>query len=361
MRKLFYFLALSAIVLGMASCGNEPEMDALQIEVKPLSTQVMVCITPADNKAPYAIWAVGKAGADDEGGIDQYIADFVAAKDYDEWSSSSTVREGPNRIIMGTSPESTYYAIACLIAKDEETGKAKIVGKPRYALFTTLPANTLNGEFSVSATKKVHFSSGNAYQTEAGFTIRIQEEQWKRYGSTQSYPRDLFQWGTTKMLANTFFIPSSDEWYYLFRERDRADELFAHAKVNDVDGLIILPDDWKEPEDYHVKSCKEMEMEWDEATHTYAQGETFDGYAQNVFGYWEWKILEFYGAVFLPFTWEWSGMNVAWYWSATESAESAIGAHALNFNKYWLYLRALKATSMEKTGSAALRPVRVVE
>lgn len=51
MKKLFTFFAISAIVLGMASCGdgNEPEASDFQIEVQALYDRARVVVTPPAN------------------------------------------------------------------------------------------------------------------------------------------------------------------------------------------------------------------------------------------------------------------------------------------------------------------------
>ncbi len=171
----------------------------------------------------------------------------------------------------------------------------------------------LNGEFSVSATKKVRFSQGNlqfnaalgthqcADGTTKQGTWRFAENQYDTIGRantlisssyegwidlfaygtsgwnsganmyepwSRSYYHDNFNvggsssndltgvyayadWGVYNAISNGGDQPSlwrclsKEEAEYLFYSRPNANNLFGYATVNNVKGLIILPDNWQ--------------------------------------------------------------------------------------------------------------------
>ena len=135
-----------------------------------------------------------------------------------------------------------------------------------------LPAGALPGEFSVSATKKVHFSKGNLT-----YDVNASTDKWKFYEHQYDYATDydanlisLFTWGydaTKSIVPNgteyvtghttdgETFSKSEDwgyvfggessvwrtlttaEWTYLFNNHTKK-----WATVNGVNGYVIAPD-----------------------------------------------------------------------------------------------------------------------
>ena len=209
--------------------------------------------------------------------------------------------------IKGLKPQTVYYYCAWLFlnGKQYEYGDIK--------QFETLEGNVYAiGKFSVSNTKKVAFSSGNLQYQASKDTWRFAENQWDYIGGansniSSSYSGwiDLFGWGTgdnpTKSSSysddyyyfsdwgknkinneapNTWRTLTKDEWNYLFEDRQNSYSLYGTATVNNVHGLIILPDDWNEPNLSFTSGTKEWE--------------------DNVYSTAEWKELEYEGAVFLP-------------------------------------------------------------
>ena len=77
------------------------------------------------------------------------------------------------------------------------------------------------------------------------------------------------------------------EWTYLIYGRVHANCLMGQGKVNNVNGLILLPDGWKTPSSVKF---------------TYGLGNDFcsDSYLTNVYSQEEWAVMQSYGAVFLP-------------------------------------------------------------
>ena len=244
--------------------------------------------------------------------------------------------------IKGLKPQTMYYYCAWLFlnGKQYEYGDIK--------QFETLEGNIYAiGEFSISNSKKVAFSSGNLQYQASTKTWRFAENQWDYIGGansniSSSYSGwiDLFGWGTgnnpTKSSTsysdystfvdwgknkinneapNTWRTLTRAEWYYLFEGRQNSHSLYGTATVNNVFGLIILPDDWNEPNLSFTSGIK--------------------GWENNVYSTAEWKELEYEGAVFLPAAGARYGSGVddvqdeGYYWSVTKDGN--YWAYDLNF------------------------------
>ena len=191
--------------------------------------------------------------------------------------------------------------------------------------------------FSISADKQIYFSQGNLqYQASTG-TWRFAEQQYDMIGadnanasSTYNGWIDLFCWGTSgwNSGANAYqpyststkygdFYPggnynnnltgdyanadwgvynaisnggnqaglwrtlTNDEWEYLINSRTDAANKMGIAKVNNTNGLVLLPDDWTIP----------IGMEF-----TSGAGD----FSQNNYSAEDWTKMEENGAVFLP-------------------------------------------------------------
>ena len=233
-------------------------------------------------------------------------------------------------------------------------------------------------EFSVSDSTKVYFSQGNLqYQASTG-TWRFAEHQYDMIGSdnsniSSSYSGwiDLFGWGTSgwNSGANAYqpyststsysdYYPggsysndltgsyanadwgvynkisnggnsagmwrtlTNSEWYYLISGRAQASRLMGQGRVNNVNGLILLPDGWETPSSVKF---------------TYDPG----NYSTNVYSLDEWAVMESYGAVFLPAAGYRRGTDVGdvgsygYYWSS--SADGYDYAYYLYFVSYGVY------------------------
>ena len=197
---------------------------------------------------------------------------------------------GSEYTITGLEPETTYEVMVEAVFDSGLTGSQSPI-----VTFTTIgeEADPVEGEFSVSATKKVQFAKGNlryegdteGYEAEWSMAPQQYEifgESNVRVRSGNTYPtspRDLFcwsntdtrygiynyyydseeetqeyfhgdftDWGTnpnvTAALGAGWSTLNKDEWTYLLTERENAATLKAFATVNNVKGLILLPDDW---------------------------------------------------------------------------------------------------------------------
>ena len=163
-----------------------------------------------------------------------------------------------------------------------------------------VPQGAIDGLFSVSATQQVWFSQGNLQYKASTNTWRFAEHQWdclrlENENVSPSYDGwiDLFGWGTSGYdhgaichqpwstsgnnsdyyayrsfeynlydqtgqadwgynaisnggyTQNQWRTLTSDEWSYLFFNRDTPSGIrFAKAIVSDVEGLVVLPDNW---------------------------------------------------------------------------------------------------------------------
>ena len=249
-----------------------------------------------------------------------------------------------------------------------------VVTEQNYAeldsiVFVDVPAGTLSGEFSISATEKVRFSQGNLQYQASTDTWRFAEHQWDMvgmgYGQTNesnycyiggtvensdnrqissSYAGwiDLFGWGTGNNPTNTSTSYSDyptfvdwgvnkiknggntanqwrtltyDEWYYLFYTRTNASNLRGQATVNGITGYVFLADG-VDPASLGFKASP-------------------NNWTTNDYTVEEWSQLEAVGAVFLPAAGARDGAEVdyvgysGYYWSATPYDE--YGAYFLFF------------------------------
>ena len=236
----------------------------------------------------------------------------------------------------------------------------------------------IKAAFSVSDSKQVYFSQGNLqYQASTG-TWRFAEHQYDIIGSdnsniSSSYSGwiDLFGWGTSGWNSganayqpyststdNSDYYPggdytnnltdsyanadwgvynkisnggnqaglwrtlTDDEWQYLISGRAQASRLMGQGRVNNVNGLILLPDGWETPSSVKF---------------TYDPG----NYSTNVYSLDEWTVMESYGAVFLPAAGYRYGSDVfdvgsyGYYWSS--SASGSYYADYRSFSSNYVY------------------------
>lgn len=213
------------------------------------------------------------------------------------------------------------------------------------------PVEPLEGVFSVSPDKQVHFSKGNLQYTQSTNTWAFAENQYGMIGGanindsdladkidlfgwsgstgiakwgvsvsedSEDYSGDFVDWGMNMDDGITWRTLSTEEWQYLIFYRTDAGSKYGVASIyvttddsERVNGLVILPDNWICPE-----------------------GATFRGgmsndYGEQAFGDYQsfsleqWKKLESAGAVFLPATGRREGNNVysafeyGNYWSSS--------------------------------------------
>ena len=198
---------------------------------------------------------------------------------------------------------------------------------------------TLVGEFSVAIDKKVHFSQGNLQYQRATNTWRFANNQYDFIGEGNSNITDnqyqgwidsfgwgtgtapilytandqtysaFYDWGSNKIsnggnMPNVWSTLARSEWVYIFHERPFAETLFAFGSVNDVPGLIILPDEWSLPDGPTFNTAAQQGLEWKISSSSGVDLSYYNGtgelYTSNSYNIDEWKKMEIAGAVFLP-------------------------------------------------------------
>jgi len=227
---------------------------------------------------------------------------------------------------------------------------------------STTPVGTLKGLFTINNIgTQVFFSQGNLQYigSAAEPYWQFAEHQWDYIGSnlgqnstSETADRDLFGWGTSgynhgatayrpwststsagqyhaygnssynlydqsgqadwgyNAIANGSNQENSgwrtltkDEWGYVFNTRTNAALKKGHGKVNGVNGMILLPDDWTLPEGLSFTSGNSS---W-----------------ANVYNAEQWAQMEANGAVFLPAAGERNGTSLnnvgsyGYYWSSS--------------------------------------------
>lgn len=187
-----------------------------------------------------------------------------------------------------------------------------------------IQAGALGGVFSVAPGRKVRFSQGNLQYNAASDEWRFANRQYDYIGmENASFSKaskgwtDLFAWGNAgyRKAKPWYYSPLPEkygdgernitgtqyewgvgveivnggleknvwrtltvyEWHYLLAQRQYAPNLFAMAKVGDVVGVVVLPDDW-------------VERGFDTLCNGAMYGYTLE----------EWGRMERFGAVFLP-------------------------------------------------------------
>ena len=273
--------------------------------------------------------------------------------------------------LLNVAATGTFYKAPSMTAWTENS----VSGIPTG--WTVLPVGALKGKFTInSGGGKVYFSQGNLQYQASTDTWRFAPNQYDMIGSdnaniSDSYTGwiDLLGWGTgnnptnsstnsgdystftdwgTNAIsnggntANMWHTLTKDEWVYLFNTRSTTSGVrFAKAKVNDVCGIILLPDDWSTS--YYT---------------LYSTNTNSANYTSNVISLSDWtSSLEPNGAVFLPAGGSRGGTNVGgvglWgdYWSSTPSNSN---------DAYYLYLYTDALNPASITGCFGGRSVRLV-
>lgn len=250
---------------------------------------------------------------------------------------------------------------------------AKVNGNTAYGAVETFSTDG-NHSFSVGYGKYVKFSQGNLQYQPSTDTWRFAEHQYDVYGRSaednigSSGWIDLFAWGTgddpmfvggynsskddydykesftdwgNNQIGNdspyTWRTLTKDEWEYLFSYRLNSKALYGLAKVNNINGLVLLPDNFETPKALSFNSGRE------------------DGYQTNVYTASEFERMEKAGAVFLP-----ANGNSGYYWSSGYRREHDTNPYK---NSYYAYLLHFRGDSfyIESYGTFHQFAVRLVQ
>ena len=224
------------------------------------------------------------------------------------------------------------------------------------------------GSFSISnddgkTTKQIHFSPGNLYNDGHGYFFENEQYEYHTYDSSgyiwglfgwstrdayfnygmststssRDYSGQFVDWGHAIDFSNTWCTLSIEEWLYLISGRLNAAQKVGYATVNNVHGIIFLPDSFTDP-----KKNKDSESFVPKST---------TGWDANVYttgGNWE--AMEDAGAVFLPAAGQREGSDVlsegilGGYWSSSESTIDYSQASAMIFlsdsvDEFWDFSR----------------------
>ena len=259
------------------------------------------------------------------------------------------------------------FAIGCDASWVEDRDFGRPVRPVRSSGQSNIPTGAIDGLFSVSASQQVYFSQGNLQYQASTNTWRFADNQYDYVGSTNSNISstytgwiDLFGWGTSGYnhgancyqpwstsqtssdyyaygsytynlydqtgkadwgynpisnggnTANQWRTLTQQEWDYVFNTRTTVSNIrYAKAKVNNVNGVILLPDDWNSST-FSLSSTNTYNASFNSNTITTSQ----------------WNTFENAGAVFLPAAGNRNGTEVSnvntkgFYWTATSDGSS---------------------------------------
>lgn len=247
-----------------------------------------------------------------------------------------------------------------------------------------LPQDALPCEFSVSATKKVHFSKGNLYwnghhfkfeENQSGFSntgsildpTHLNHFFWsknasvataEKYNESGESASDVFFTNATEETANKNFSVnflsgkyrtlSKEEWEYLFKYRKNASNKYGYATVSGAslgnsNGVIILPDNFNDP---NTNLCPEYRGK-------FVPGKA-KGWEGNRYDESGWNAMESAGAVFLPAAGYRNDSKIfdkgtdGYYWSS--SPDNTTYAYIIHFCDSRIY--PFDRTSSRKCGAS---------
>lgn len=126
-----------------------------------------------------------------------------------------------------------------------------------------------------------------------------------------SYNYAQADWGVYNQIGpyapGTWRTLTKEQWEHVLTRRANASSLVGKAIVNNISGLILLPDEWMSP-----------------SSITFSPTTASDDFSTNTYTLTEWKVLEKNGAIFLPFAGVRSGKTVTIgnadgsnYWTST--------------------------------------------
>ena len=326
-RAAFVVCNINGQILASAESWLGQGMHNLTIALEKPQLAILSITTPIDR---YAI----KLIQTDYGGKN----DIMFGAD-ENWSNILIEESEMGRFEIGD-----IMSYEAIFEDDGESVSSEIITKAQFdndtiTLHFSLPIGAIDGLFSVSENQRVWFSRGNLqYQASSNFW-KFADHQYDYIGlnnanvsSSYSGWIDLFGWGTSgfdhgavcyqpwsancndedylaygqgsfnlndqsgqadwgyNAISNgnnaihAWRTLSYEEWQYLLYERTSPSGIrYAKAKVNDVNGVILLPDNWSNSY-YELNSFNQSDA----------------CFSSNVIDASQWSTLEQYGVIFLP-------------------------------------------------------------
>lgn len=342
-------------------CSDKPEPFQCQIRItERTDTSVVIDCVPSYPEVNY-FWACFEEKDIKTSDLKAYMKSYMSQRTISAWQSLGQICRGTQQFSLTyLRPATAYRFMLCTVDMEPKPTSDVIVTS-----FTTLeledpdPQDRVVGLFSVAPNLQVVFSPGNLQYQPSTNTWQFAPHQWdciakdnNQIGvATYDGWIDLFGWGTgnaptkcTKEQTDyTVYSEwghhmasenapwrtlTADEWTYLFTSRTNAEKRFAFGTVNSTKGLIILPDNWTQPDDVIFNPSLEKGLV--QTSSTLYKNTTNDNYSHNSYNAQQWNKMEKAGAIFLPFTGGRYGTEMfkygvygsariwnGYYWSAT--------------------------------------------
>ena len=260
-----------------------------------------------------------------------------------------TISVTVNRTAVGATNTITWGSSASLTIQPTVTKLRAVI----------TPEGAIPGLFTINADgDQVFFSQGNLQYDGTNWKFATNQydvlgaDGTRANGDATGYPMDLFTWGNidnptynentytngTDNLSGTtdwgsnaisnggntansgWRTLSGAEWTYLFETRTNAASKFGYATVAGKEGIIIVPDDFTDPNKNNGSGA--------------FVGSTTTGWTANVYSAENWSAMETSGCVFLPAAGQRYGTSVysvgseGYYWSSTANGTG---------NAYYVY------------------------
>jgi hypothetical protein len=221
----------------------------------------------------------------------------------------------------------------------------------------TLYAQWDFADFSVSDSTQVTFAPGNLQYQSSSQTWRFARTQYESFmtqshsgwvdqfcwssnlnpgGVTEPTSGDytFFDWGNFQVGnedTNTWRTLTIDEWEYLISKRNSASNLWFYAWIEEVLGVVFLPDNWVKPITSVVFSD-----------------------ALN------WNLLEDAGAVFIPKNKDSYNSPDLFYWSSSQEGNTSYYLE-MKRSSDWIYYGKVSISSIGGKITAGVRLVKNIE